>query len=345
MNEQEFFKEKQETNIFVQVLQKYLPFWPLFALTIPIAMSVAYVYLKSQVPIYVATAKVLLKDPNKGGGDSKVLDALNIFSEKKIVDNEILVLRSSGLMKQVVDSLDLYASVYNEGKVKIEELYRLSAPLYFIAIEKDSIYNYETYYFKMDWKNKMVNINNQSISFGSIVQLGNVHYQLVINHRYTQNLLGKNYFVKIRPMEAVAGEIIGSLRASPLSNVSTVLDIKMESPEPYKARDILTKLFQIYNAEGIDDKNQIAKRTLNFIDDRLKYVINQLDSVERNIESYKSQEALYGLGAQGEMYFQKVQTLDVRSGEIDLQLDLLNEIRNYVLKKGSKLGTVHHVPL
>src|SRR5436190_9029151 len=98
MNEQEFFKEKSETNIFVQILQKYLPFWPLFALTIPIALSVAYVYLKSQTPIFVATAKVLLKDPNKGSGDSKVLDALNIFSEKKIVDNEILVLRSSSVL-------------------------------------------------------------------------------------------------------------------------------------------------------------------------------------------------------------------------------------------------------
>jgi len=84
MNEQEFFKEKQETNVFVQLLQKYLPFWPLFALTIPIALSVAYVYLKSQIPIYVATAKVLLKDPNKGGGDSKVLDALIFLAKKRL---------------------------------------------------------------------------------------------------------------------------------------------------------------------------------------------------------------------------------------------------------------------
>ena len=110
MNEQPFFQEKPETNIFVQLLQKYLPFWPLFALTIPIALSVSYIYLRSQVPIYVANAKVLLKDPNKGSGDSKVLDALNIFSEKKIVDNEILVLKSSSIVQHVVRELDLYAS-------------------------------------------------------------------------------------------------------------------------------------------------------------------------------------------------------------------------------------------
>src|SRR3954468_11608986 len=103
MNEQQFFKEKQEANVFIQLIQKYLPFWPLFALTIPVSMSIAYLYLRAEVPIYVATAKVLLKDPNKGSGDSKVLDALNIFSEKKIVENEIIVFRSTFIMKKVVN--------------------------------------------------------------------------------------------------------------------------------------------------------------------------------------------------------------------------------------------------
>ena len=113
MNEQLLFQEKPETNIFVQLLQKYLPFWPLFALTIPISMGISFIFLRSQVPIYVVNAKVLLKDPNKNTGDSKILDALNIFSEKKIVDNEILVLKSSSIIQKVVKSLDLYATVYN----------------------------------------------------------------------------------------------------------------------------------------------------------------------------------------------------------------------------------------
>src|SRR6476469_1438992 len=139
MNEQEYFKEKTEVNIFVQLLQKYLPFWPLFALTIPIALSVSYIYLRAQIPIYVATGTVLLKDPNKGGGDSKVLDALNIFSEKKIVENEIMFLRSSDLMKDVVKELDLYASVYNQGNVRLEELYKDNAPVKFHALDPDTL--------------------------------------------------------------------------------------------------------------------------------------------------------------------------------------------------------------
>src|SRR5665647_1073275 len=154
MNEEQFFKEKQETNIFIQLLQKYLPFWPLFALTIPISMSIAFIYLRAEVPIYVATAKVLLKDPNNGSGDSKVLDALNIFSEKKIVDNEILVLKSSSIVQEVVKALDLYATVYNQGNVRLEELYGQNSPIHFVALQEDSILTYNKYFFTIHWKDR-----------------------------------------------------------------------------------------------------------------------------------------------------------------------------------------------
>ena len=150
MNEKPLFQEKSEQKFFIQIIQTYLPFWPLFVLTIGISMSVSYIYLRSQIPIYVANAKVLLKDPNKGGGDSKVLDALNIFSEKKIVDNEILVLKSSSILQVVVKDLNLYASVYNKGKVKLEELYGENSPVSFITTSPDSILNFNKFIFTIN---------------------------------------------------------------------------------------------------------------------------------------------------------------------------------------------------
>src|SRR6476619_8384145 len=153
MDEDQFFKEQADTNIFKQIIHKYLPFWPLFIITTSICMAVAYIDLRSQIPIFVATAKVLLKDPNKGGGDSKVLDALNIFSEKKIVENEIMVLRSSDLMQDVVKELALYATVYNQGNVRLEELYKDKSPVRFVSLQPDKLNSWGKFYFKMDWDN------------------------------------------------------------------------------------------------------------------------------------------------------------------------------------------------
>ena len=152
MDEDQFFKERTDTNIFKQVIYKYLPFWPLFLITTSICMAVAYIDLRSQIPVFVASAKVLLKDPQKGGGDSKVLDALNIFSEKKIVDNEIVVLRSNDIMQEVVKELNLYAIVYNKGNVRIEELYKSNSPLTFVALNKETFNLWGNIFLKLTGK-------------------------------------------------------------------------------------------------------------------------------------------------------------------------------------------------
>src|SRR5665213_1186327 len=184
MEEEQFFKEKTDSNIFKQVIYKYLPFWPLFVITVSISLLVSYIDLRSKVPIYVASAKALLKDPQKGGGDSKVLDALNIFGEKKIVDNEIVVLKSPDLMEEVVKQLDLYAFVYNKGNVRTEELYKENSPIKFIALNKDNLNLWGTYFFTIDWKKRLVDIDNKAIPFDSTVVLGNNVIRLVINHMY-----------------------------------------------------------------------------------------------------------------------------------------------------------------
>ena len=40
MSEQQFFKERPDTNLLLQILQRYLPFWPLFVITISIGLAV-----------------------------------------------------------------------------------------------------------------------------------------------------------------------------------------------------------------------------------------------------------------------------------------------------------------
>ena len=205
MEEEQFFKEKPDSNIFKQIIYKYLPFWPLFVITTTVSLAFAMIDLRSQVPIFVASARVLLKDPQKGGGDSKVLDAMNIFSEKKIVDNEIVVLRSADIMTEVVKDLDLYATVYNKGNVRIEELYGDNSPVRFVALNKDNFNLWNTYYFSVNWKKKVLEIDQKEVPFNDTVVLGNATVRVIANDNYNQNVVGKNYFVRFASPGGVAG--------------------------------------------------------------------------------------------------------------------------------------------
>ncbi|HRP17926.1 MAG TPA: hypothetical protein PL128_08000, partial [Ginsengibacter sp.] len=191
--EEQFFKEKPESNIFKQVLYKYLPFWPLFAVTVSVSMFIYYLDLRSQTPMYVASARILLKDQR--GGDTKALDALNIFTERKIMDNEIVTLRSLDLMQEVVKELDLYATVYNKGNVRTEELYKSTAPVKFIAVDKENINLWKTLFFSMDWKNNRIVIDNQKVPFADTLNIDGNKYLIEVNNGYNKAVVGKNFFV------------------------------------------------------------------------------------------------------------------------------------------------------
>lgn len=340
MSEQQFFKERPESNLLIQILQRYFPFWPLFVITIGIGLAISWFYLRSQTRIYVATSKVLLKDPQKNGGDTKVLDALNIFSEKKIVENEVIVLRSSSIMEEVVKSLDLYAIVYNQGKVRVEELYKENSPVWFRAIKKDSIEGGGKYHFSVDWKNNTVKLNQQVVPFDSTINFGGTTYRVIPNREYNSTLTGKDYYVIFNSCTGAAGALIGDLKASPNSSTSTVIEVGLETPVPQKGIDVLNKVFEVYNADAILEKNQIAAKTLNFIEDRLNRVIGQLDSVEKNIQTFKTKEGVYNLGDQASLYLNNVQGLDKQNSGVDIQLAVLNDVQNYVNTKGKKPGTV-----
>ena len=80
---QQDFEKYEEENLFAELGQRYLPYWPLFVILITISLGAAFVFLKLSPPIYEIVGKVLVKDEKKGVDASKVLDALNVFGEKK----------------------------------------------------------------------------------------------------------------------------------------------------------------------------------------------------------------------------------------------------------------------
>src|SRR5204862_117344 len=88
-----------------------------------------------------------------------------------------------------------------------------------------------------------------------------------------------------------------------------------------------------YNRRGIEDKNEIAAKTLAFIETRLRTVFSELDSVEKKQVSFKSENQVIDLSSQAQLFLSNVKDLDKRRGEIDIQLDILNNINTYLLQK------------
>src|ERR1700710_1516384 len=102
-------------NFFQQLAIKYLPYWPFFAVLLLLSLALAFVYLQYTVPTYESTASILIKDEKKGQEDSKMEELLDLFNTKKIVENELEILRSNDVINEVVIENKLYAPIYSES--------------------------------------------------------------------------------------------------------------------------------------------------------------------------------------------------------------------------------------
>ena len=83
--------ETTEINLLQQYGFRFLPYWPVFLVLLIFSLIIASFYLKFKAPVYEVTSSILIKDEKRGQDDSKVLDALNLFGAKKIVENEVIV--------------------------------------------------------------------------------------------------------------------------------------------------------------------------------------------------------------------------------------------------------------
>ena len=125
-------QESKEENIDVkELLFKYLIHWPWFVGAVVACLIAAWVYLYMSTPIYNISATVLIKDDKKGGSAGMLsgLESLGLdgmISSSQNIDNEIEVLRSKTIVKEVVEDLGLYISYADEDEFPSRNMYKTS---------------------------------------------------------------------------------------------------------------------------------------------------------------------------------------------------------------------------
>jgi len=318
-----------EENIVKQLWFKYSPYWPLFVLFLVLTGVAARVYLRYKTPVYETTASILIKDEKKGEDDSKIIESLNLLSTKKIIENEMEVMKSKTLMEEVVKKLHLYAPVFEKDKIKDLSAYASSPVAIQVANPDSLIPTAHKVPFAYDAPSQKIIIDNRRYPLNEWVT---TKYGIL---KFTpQNGRSKNplYFVLLTPKE-VAYSLEATLVVSPASKLSSVINLTLRDEVPRRAEDILNELMSAYQNASVSEKNQIADNTSNFLNERLAVVKHNLDSVEQKLKQYKSDKDAVDISSQGTLYLQNVSANDQKLSEVNNQLMILDQIESFVKSK------------
>ena len=73
----------------------------------------------------------------------------------------------------------------------------------------------------------------------------------------------------------------------PTEGATEVLSLGLFGESKARSEAILNKVIEIYNRDGVLDRQQVSQRTMDFIDERFVYLSQELDSIETGKQSFK----------------------------------------------------------
>lgn len=332
------FEQKNTTKDLRSILYKYLRFWYLFVISGAISVAVAIIYLRYATPLYQSHTTIILKDDNKSGGSElAVFSEIAAFNTNRNMDDELFILKSKSLMERVVKELKLEIAFFIDGNVRDVEVYGADMPVQIII--KDylpSFYGKSFYiHFKDDNSFELRDDNVEVYRFGDEIRKPYGVFTIVSQPDFTSEKKMKPIRVVFRDYKSLAASYANRLNVMPLKKKEGgAVAISITDPVPERGQDLLNKLLEVYEREKVEDKNEIARKSLDFIEERLRFLTQEITGVEKNVQQYKQLHELTDISSQGQEYVQSAIATRKQLEEVEVQLDILWNIENYLKSQG-----------
>ena len=319
------------------VTKPYLKNWKWFLAALVISLVLAFLYLRYTTPQYMAEAKIQILDDEASGSELGLFADLEILTSGNIkVEDEIEILNSRSNMIDIVRELGLNVKIealgrfhdsetYNEPPVNITFL----VPDSLISTIKDQftirIISPTTFEYEIEDKTLTKNY-----SFGSTISTDFGEFVLTPAKPNMSSLINNEYRISILPVTEVARYYQENLVISITGEMSNIISISLTDPVEQKALEILNLLIDTYNGNAIADKKEIADRTEDFINERIRDISGNLSTVDDSAEEYKTSRGITDVASQSNVNL----TVSAESRQMlqdaRIQLDIASSMQNYI---------------
>ena len=326
--------------------------WQWFLLSLVIFICGALIYLRYAEPVYEVSARMLIKDDNKKKSNASQMLAgvedLGFLTNSTGIDNEIEVLQSRVLLRDVVKDLKLYTEYRSDGRILDRILYQQQP----VNIDLDP-QHLDSLDFnlleKTQWLKMKVRFDAGKYVLDGVAMVGTKEQETFTHQadtlpttvRTPLGILtmtangdrklkpGSTCLVTIRPPMQVATDYLSRLSISPTSKFTSIAELTLKDKNYRRGMDVLRQLNICYNRQANADKNEVALRTEEFINDRMAKINEELGSTESEIQKFKQQNAVTSL-SDASQSVQMSNEFSARLSEANSQVQMLDYLREYV---------------
>ena len=323
-----------------EVISGYLKHWKWFVISSILMLILASIYIRYTPSQYAAVAKIqILEDENSSSSLSAFSDLDVLGGAKNKVIDEIELIGSRSNFIDVVKELKLNTKISVIGNVISTELYT-NPPINLNFIAKDSTLNnaYYDFYVSLsssttfgfsEEEDKPVKV----YSFGKNIStpIGDIVVTPIVGS--FEKYKNKKLKISIRPIQSVALAYKANTMIVNSDDKSNIVDLSLEDPIRVKAIHIVDELIRVYNKNAIEDKQVIADRTSQFINDRIVAISANLSGVDQKAQDFKQDKGVSDISAETGMNINASMEAQQQLSNAQNQLNMAAQMSSLVAGK------------
>jgi len=342
----------EDTLTLRDILDTFIANWIWFLISVIICLAVSRLYLATKSNVYQRQAVMLVKDDNGQTGSRRsnistdALMQLNGVLAGASVKNEVYILHSFQLAQEVAKNLKLdvmysmksglrNVSLYSKRPFSVEFTSEFTVPANFkLTIDDNQGGTISDVKFGIPMEESDF---TTKVEWGKAVQtpFGDFIATLSNDGEINEAFLGKEINVQRISMEDAAIILFNKVNSSEIDKESTLVRITCTDTDIQRADDILSGLLDAYKRSIIDDKNQIAKSTSEFIEDRIGLIHSELSEVEGKMAEFKQSSGLVDIKSSSDAYIAQSNAARQRTIQAETQYSMVEYLVDYLTQNSS----------
>jgi len=329
-----------------EIIKPYVKRWFWFVLGVFLFLAYAVYYIQKSVPVYNIQSTVLIKDSRKAPStEMGALSQLGGFgtSGANSIENEIEILKSKKLVRDVVTQLGLQTSLVAEDGLKKTMLYKSSAPVIIKVVSEKNPDKPLKKPIKLKVSGDKLELFSEELpnsiitTYRKTVSLPYANVIFLKNPSYLPPKKGKLETMEINymPTDIAVNAFQSMTNVSLVDKDGTVVALSINYPNPQKAKDVINKLVESYNNDAIIDKNTESKKTRDFIEGRIDIIAKELGEVEDTKEQFKVANKITDIPTEARSNYSLGEQARGRLLETETQISLAQDLVNYMGSLGA----------
>ena len=338
---------------------KFFAYWPWFIVSVVGCLLLAFIYLRYQTPVYNISASVLIKEQDARSkammGTNGALGALQDiggFSMTSNFDNEIEILKSRTLIRKVVTDLNLYINTRQQRTFGYAPSLYKQSPVVVSLTPEEAEQLQSTVVLRMrytpqgslsvraeyEWNEAEQVIEKEFPKLPAVLPTDAGVFRFSADSLVLAEMKAEGKALEqdlelithIAPPTVVATAYANNLSVTPTSKTTTIAKISLQNSSRQRGIDFINRLVAIYNQDANDEKNEVARKSAEFIEERIAIINEELGSTESQLASFKQRSGLTDLTSDAQLALTESSKYEQQRIENATQISLVQFLQNYI---------------